>query len=449
MSLDRAWFERLSGFTEDFVFGHYEDADLCLKSIQAGTAPWLHNVKLWHLEGRGSTRLPVHDGGSLINRWLFSGMWGSYISDSLSGPEPTQSNVPHDAGADPNAGRAPRSADAHRQSSSRAIAECEADEEQRGMKVLLVSLFHPELVRGGAQQVCYELFEGLKELLGVEPTLLAAIDPSFPALYKLGAPDHRIRWPQDEYLFLRKDYDYRWHKSLSADQLEHYADFLRLIQPDVVHFHHFLLYGIEILTLTRRVLPSARIVFTLHEFLTMCAADGQMVRNTDGSLCDGPSMVKCHQCFPDRGPEDFFLRELWFKRHMEAVDIFTTPSRFMIDYFVRWGLDREKIAYVTNGQRDYNATKPLIDAPRAKHNRFGFFGQMVDNKGVLVLLKAVEILRGQGFTGFSVEINGDNLQYASAPRRDEIEAVPRGGEGAVPRATACKLQWILSRGSVA
>jgi hypothetical protein len=28
--------------------------------------------------------------------------------------------------------------------------------------VLLVSLFHPELVRGGAQQVCYELFEGLR-----------------------------------------------------------------------------------------------------------------------------------------------------------------------------------------------------------------------------------------------------------------------------------------------
>jgi hypothetical protein len=29
--------------------------------------------------------------------------------------------------------------------------------------VLLVSFFHPELVRGGAQQVCYELFEGLRD----------------------------------------------------------------------------------------------------------------------------------------------------------------------------------------------------------------------------------------------------------------------------------------------
>jgi hypothetical protein len=88
MSWDRAWFENLGGFTEDYVFGHYEDADLCLKSIQAGTAPWLHDLKLWHLEGKGSTRLPVHDGGSLINRWLFSATWSSDISENLLGPKP-------------------------------------------------------------------------------------------------------------------------------------------------------------------------------------------------------------------------------------------------------------------------------------------------------------------------------------------------------------------------
>jgi GT2 family glycosyltransferase len=88
MSCDRAWFEQLGGFTEDYVFGHYEDADLCLKSIQAGTVPWLHDLKLWHLEGKGSTRLPVHDGGSMVNRWLFSATWGEYISANLLGPKP-------------------------------------------------------------------------------------------------------------------------------------------------------------------------------------------------------------------------------------------------------------------------------------------------------------------------------------------------------------------------
>ena len=89
MSLERSWFERLGGFTEDFVFGHYEDADLCLKSLELGVAPWIHNIAMWHLEGKGSTRLPVHEGGSLVNRWIFTGQWIEVIKDGLEGQNPT------------------------------------------------------------------------------------------------------------------------------------------------------------------------------------------------------------------------------------------------------------------------------------------------------------------------------------------------------------------------
>lgn len=88
ISCARDWFETLGGFTHDYVFGHYEDADLCLKSLSAGVAPWLHDLKLWHLEGKGSTRLPVHEGGSLVNRWLFSATWGGMVTESLLGPDP-------------------------------------------------------------------------------------------------------------------------------------------------------------------------------------------------------------------------------------------------------------------------------------------------------------------------------------------------------------------------
>ncbi len=89
ISCERGWFEKLGGFTEDYVFGHYEDADLCLKSLHAGTPVWMQDLKLWHLEGKGSTRLPVHEGGSLVNRWLFSTTWGASIMENLLGPRPT------------------------------------------------------------------------------------------------------------------------------------------------------------------------------------------------------------------------------------------------------------------------------------------------------------------------------------------------------------------------
>jgi glycosyltransferase involved in cell wall biosynthesis len=289
------------------------------------------------------------------------------------------------------------------------------------MKVLLVSLYHPELVRGGAQQICYELFNGLKSRDGIEPTLLAAVDPSLTALYKTGAQITGFDGRKGEFLYLSRDYDYLWHKVSSFELARSYAEFLGLVRPDVIHFHHFLLFGIDLLTLTRRVLPKVRIVLTFHEFIAICDADGHMLRNVDKSLCTRASPVRCHQCFPDRQPEHFFVREMWFKKHLSVVDAFTVPSRFMIDRYVSWGLDPARITHVTNGQPDYSHGRIPSDT-RERRNRFGFFGQLVDNKGVWVLLRAVQLLRAEGFKDFVVEINGDNLRFASEERRAEIEA---------------------------
>jgi glycosyltransferase involved in cell wall biosynthesis len=292
------------------------------------------------------------------------------------------------------------------------------------MKVLVLSLHHPELLRGGAQRVAYEVFDALKGRRGIEPVFLAAIDSSFPAFYKAGAHITGFDGRPNEFLFLSREYDYVWHRVGAPLLLDAYAAFLRMVRPDVVHVHHFHLFGLECLTLTRRVLPDARIVFTLHEFMSICQADGHMLRRNDGTLCARATPVRCHQCLPSFPPEHFFMRDMWVKRHFEAVDVFTTPSRFMIEHFVTWGLARERIVPVANGQPAVAAGIAVRERAR-KHNRFGFFGQLVDVKGVWLLLEAVQILRAEGFTDFSVDINGDNIRFASEGRRAEIEAFLR------------------------
>ena len=291
----------------------------------------------------------------------------------------------------------------------------------RPLKVLLISLFHPELIRGGAQQVCYELFEGLRADPRIAPVLLASVDDSYPALFKSGACITGFDERENEFLFLTRNYDYWWHKTSAPAMIEAFAAFLETIAPDVVHFHHFFTFGIDLLSLTRRVLPQCRIVFTFHEFLAICAADGHMVRRTDRSLCTHASPVRCHQCFPDRSPEQFMMRRMWFQQHFAEVDAFTCPSQFMIEPYLRWGIAPDRISRVSNGQRSY-APAHLPPPPPGPRNRFGFFGQMVDAKGVHILLRAVSALRAQGFTDFVVELNGENLRYASAPIREEIEA---------------------------
>ncbi len=86
ISSHRDWYRSLGGFTEDYIFGHYEDADLCMKSLAAGTPAWLHDLRMWHLEGKGSTRHPHHEGGAMVNRWLFTRQWAETIGNGLTGP---------------------------------------------------------------------------------------------------------------------------------------------------------------------------------------------------------------------------------------------------------------------------------------------------------------------------------------------------------------------------
>ncbi len=94
MSLERAWFESLGGFSLEYVFGHYEDADLCLKSLTGGKPVWVHPVPFWHLEGKGSTRRHVHEGGSTVNRWYFTERWKEYILGNLNGRAPSLLETP-------------------------------------------------------------------------------------------------------------------------------------------------------------------------------------------------------------------------------------------------------------------------------------------------------------------------------------------------------------------
>ncbi len=81
--LSRRLFERMGGFSTDFFFGHYEDADLCLRIRQAGGRVLLDPaLAYWHYEGMGSIKRPEHVGSGLYNRWFFSGLWGQHLREA-------------------------------------------------------------------------------------------------------------------------------------------------------------------------------------------------------------------------------------------------------------------------------------------------------------------------------------------------------------------------------
>jgi glycosyltransferase involved in cell wall biosynthesis len=304
-------------------------------------------------------------------------------------------------------------------------------------KVLLVSLGHPDLVQGGSPIVCQELFAELRTRTDLSCQMLAAVDPASGASHQPGAGVVPYDGSDDVYLLHQKDHDPWLCRNNDPDLIESFITLLRALNPDVVHFHHFMALGADLIGVTRKELPASRILLTFHEFAAICAADGHMVRRQDRSLCDRASPARCQQCFPDRPRDDFIMRTAWLRHHLGQVDHFTCPSHFMIDRFVDWGIPRERITAVTNGQQS-RALHPLL--PRlplngavSERNRFGFFGLLHDNKGVQILLRAVTMLREAGFTDFQIDINGDGIQHASAAVRQEIETF-RAAEEARPPA---------------
>ena len=78
----RALFERVGGFTEDYILGDYEDSDLCLKLRRAGASiAYEPGVELWHFERRS---VGLHGGytGTLAaqyNRGLHHDRWDGAI----------------------------------------------------------------------------------------------------------------------------------------------------------------------------------------------------------------------------------------------------------------------------------------------------------------------------------------------------------------------------------
>jgi glycosyltransferase involved in cell wall biosynthesis len=298
-------------------------------------------------------------------------------------------------------------------------------------RVLLISLGHPDLIMGGSPLVCQELFDALRARDDIECTMLAAVDGEAGDAHQPGTGITGFDGRNGIYLLHQTDHDTWLHRNNDPMLADSFITLLQAVEPDVVHFHHFLSVGVDLISTVRHVRPARRIVLTFHEFAAICAADGHMVRRTDRSLCQLASPARCHQCLPQRQADEFVIRKLWLKHHFRQVDEFTCPSRFMTEHYVNWGIPRAQIHHVANGQRS-RLVRPLLGPSVGPRNRFGFFGLLHDDKGVHVLLQAVSMLRDQDFTAFRIEINGGGIQHASPVIRGEIETFQQAEERLPP-----------------
>ena len=292
-------------------------------------------------------------------------------------------------------------------------------------KVLYVMHNHPAVYPGGAEAYAYELYEALRESDQIEPLLVARIG-SGPAMKREphpGAPFSAVTPDDPNQFFLYTDWE---PLRLVPDDLARQAalrdppDRLPAMhRPDVVHFQHIHIIGWDAVSHTRRVLPDVPIVFTLHEYLSICHRDGQMLRR-NGELCKEASPRRCHECFPDIPPADFFLRERFIKSHLQHVDMFLAPSQFLLERYVDWGIPRERIRFEDYGRVPQERAPEPRREPGAPRNRIAFFGQLNHFKGVDVLLEAMTLLNERGIDAH-LSLHGANLDLQPPEFQEEFE----------------------------
>jgi glycosyltransferase involved in cell wall biosynthesis len=142
--------------------------------------------------------------------------------------------------------------------------------------VLYVSHNHPVNRPGGAEQYAHELFRAIRDDGEFRPTFLAKAGPPMStmaaahdgtrlALNGAGSGEYFLYTDRGEFDLLfgtARDpglYTREWRA------------FLEATRPDVVHFQHTLFLGYDMVREVRNTLPGVPIVYTLHEFLPICA----------------------------------------------------------------------------------------------------------------------------------------------------------------------------------
>ncbi|MCG5487054.1 MAG: glycosyltransferase family 4 protein [Sinorhizobium meliloti] len=284
------------------------------------------------------------------------------------------------------------------------------------MRVLVAAHNHPALHPGGTEIFAHDLFGAYKRA-GCEALFLGATN-QIHRQARPGTSFQGIGPAGDELLLWSGHFDRFFMSQIDLyGVVPDIAELLRDFRPDVVHIHHLLLLGAEFPHIVRRTLPQCRIVMTLHDYYPICHHDGLMVKTSGKELCHGASPDGCHACFKDIALDRFTLRERHLKSLLSDVDRFVSPSRFLKQRFVEWGLAEDRISVIPNGlpPRGAPAAARRIGSDRPV---FGYFGNLNPWKGVEVLLQAARQLISEGLE-FELRVHG-GAPFQSESFVDEI-----------------------------
>ncbi|WP_374385135.1 glycosyltransferase family 4 protein [Dongia sp.] len=293
------------------------------------------------------------------------------------------------------------------------------------LKVLHLCHNHPALHPGGTEIFALDLHRQMVRQGDVDGLFIGCVDQNHRQ-QRPGTVFQGIGAGSNEMLMWTGHFDNFYLSQIDLHGIvPEFSEMLTTLKPDIVHFHHILLMGVEILFLVRRVLPKAKIVLSLHDYYAICAHDGQMITTGERRPCQQATPDACHRCFPQLDQEHFVLRERHIKTHFSVVDRFLSPSNFLRRRYINWGLAPDRIDVMRNARPESQIAPHRQMRGEEGRNRFAYFGNLNPNKGVLVLLEAARLLNQRRPGSFRVDIHGGAPFQSDAFKADLKEALAK------------------------
>ncbi len=279
------------------------------------------------------------------------------------------------------------------------------------MHVLLVNNLYPPIMAGGAELMVAYLAEGLVER-GHRATVISTCGPEmepYPVEKRNGVEVLRF-FPRNMYWSFARDGQSRirralWHlrDTWNLDAARRFRAILAQAQPDIVHTHVIDGFSASIWRRARRL--GIPVIHTAHDYHLICPRAFLLSR--DWRICTHPS-ISCR------------AYRAWHLHTADDVDLFISPSQFLLDKHREAGLSVRQTAVVRNG-----IPQPSTLPPREKTDDpttcFLLLCRLTEEKGVRVVLDAVRSLPAE--LRFRVTIAGRGPLVAAV--REAAEADPR------------------------
>ena len=168
--------------------------------------------------------------------------------------------------------------------------------------------------------------------------------------------------------------------------------------PDVIVFHHLVRLSLDLPALGRlKKIPQ---IYYLHDFYLACPSYSLLT--AEGQVCGGGSLLRCARCLytarynaQDRVVSPFvltalpflLLRNSFIKKVLRDVDLFISPSKFLLRELDRQGVNCSPSVIIPYGSDGMHTVgKPT----NRKEIRFGYLGNISKKKGIDVLVKAFQ-----------------------------------------------------------